>query len=133
MANRRQGNDTNRIRSRAHLNPVQKALLMDETEVDAREKEQLLKLIPGLLRAFKNTGWPDVNNGPSLPPIKTLEPVKRDEELPPGMGYVTGDQGAKRPERFSSGTIPGPQIDDFPVSKKLKPEKVPIRRKMRMR
>jgi hypothetical protein len=112
MAHRRQGNAPER------------------QNMDPSEVEEILQLLESMISGGP---LPDVKNGPSLPPIKTLEPVKRDEELPPGMGYVTDDQGAKRPERFSSGTIPGPQIDDFPVSKKLKPEKVPIRRKLRMR
>ena len=112
MAHRRQGNAP----ERPQMKPF--------------EVEEILQLLESMVSGGP---LPDVKNGPSLPPIKTLEPVKRDEELPPGMGDVTGDQGAKRPERFSSGTIPGPQIDKIPLSGNLNPEKVPIRRKLRMR
>ena len=92
MAHRRQGNAP----PRPHMEPF--------------EIEEILQLLESMISGGP---LPDVKNVPALPPIKTLEPVKRDEELPPGMGYVTGEQGARRPERFSRGHVEGPQIDEI--------------------
>jgi hypothetical protein len=79
------------------------------------EIEEILQLLESMVSGGP---LPDVKNDPSLPPIKTLEPSKRDEELPPG--YAKGEQGARRPERFSRGHVEGPQIDEIPRRRRRK-------------
>ena len=98
MAHRRQGNAP----PRPHMEPF--------------EIEEILQLLESMVsgdRPWTGDNLPDVTSAPALPPISTLEPSKRDEELPPGMGYVTGEQGARRPERFPPGHVEGPQIDEI--------------------